>query len=216
MFELALKTLVAYLMGALMGALILGAFSGVDIRTLGSGNAGGTNALRTRGKAFALGVVVIDVLKGWLVVAWLPGITLPMMPSTTNMSLDWVTGACAVAAVIGHLYPVWFDFRGGKGAATTVGVVLGMAPTMMGPLLLVWVLTLVSTGYVGLATMLAVSMLPVTAAASDPPALSRLVAMLVIAGLVIYAHRANLTRMLEGNEHRARRVWLFRPRVDRS
>ena len=69
MLELAVKTLVAYLLGSLMGALILGAFRGVDIRTQGSGNAGGTNALRTQGKAFALGVIVIDVAKGWFAAA---------------------------------------------------------------------------------------------------------------------------------------------------
>jgi glycerol-3-phosphate acyltransferase PlsY len=216
MLELALKSLAAYLLGALMGALILGSFTGVDIRTQGSGNAGGTNALRTQGKAFALGVVAIDLFKGWCAVVWVPALALPGTLIASALPRDWIIGACAIAAVLGHLYPVWFDFRGGKGAATALGVVMGVAPLMLAPVALVWLVVLLLTGFVGLATILAVSALPLVAAAQEPASLPWLATTLVIAAAVIYAHRGNITRMLDGTEARARRLWLFRPRSDRS
>jgi glycerol-3-phosphate acyltransferase PlsY len=217
MLELGVKTLLAYLLGSLMGALLVGRLRGVDIRQLGSGNAGGTNALRTQGKAFALGVIVIDVLKGWLAAAWLPAASLPGVAPDPAVAHNWLTVACASAAVLGHVYPVWYDFRGGKGAATLVGVLAGVAPAMLVPVLLVWLATVMLTGYVGLATMLAAVAFPATQAvlvawlghAYDDALLAFGLAM---AAFVVYTHRSNLARMRAGTENRARRLWLFRPR----
>src|SRR5687767_15902764 len=108
MLELGLKVLMAYLLGSIVGALAIGQLRGVDIRTLGSGNAGGTNALRTQGWRFALGVVLIDVGKGALAAALASRLPLP--------GSAWMLAA-VLAAVAGHVWPVFHGFRGGKGAA---------------------------------------------------------------------------------------------------
>src|SRR5580692_11002834 len=97
MLELGLKSLLAYLLGTLLGSLILGRLRGVDIRRMGSGNAGATNALRTQGKAFGLAVLIIDVLKGVAAVAWLPSAVLPGIAPDPALPREWLTLACAAA-----------------------------------------------------------------------------------------------------------------------
>jgi glycerol-3-phosphate acyltransferase PlsY len=209
MLELAVKTLIAYLLGSLMGALILGAFRGVDIRTQGSGNAGGTNALRTQGKAFAFGVVVIDIAKGWFAAAILPALALPGLAADPALARDWLAVSCATAATAGHVWPVWYEFRGGKGAATVIGVILGIAPGLLPTLLGVWLCVVMLTGFVGLGTMLGVAALPVAILWRAPADSALLAFALVIAAFVIYTHRSNIGRMIAGNENRARKLWLF-------
>jgi len=211
MLELGLKTLLAYLLGALIGSLIVGRLrGGVDIRTLGSGNAGGTNALRTQGFGFAAWVMLIDVGKGWIATAWLPGLNIPFVGLDAAVDRDWLAVACATAVVMGHVYPVWFGFRGGKGAATLIGVLAGLQPTALLPIFLVWLIVVLLSGFVGLATMLAVTSFPIYIAASaaqpEPALLSFGCAMVIF---VCYTHRANIARMLAGSENRARRLWLF-------
>jgi len=208
MLELAVKTLIAYLLGSLMGALILGTFRGVDIRTQGSGNAGGTNALRTQGKAFALGVVVIDIAKGWFSAAVLPGLALPLVATDAALGRDWLAVACAIAATAGHVWPVWYEFRGGKGAATVIGVILGTAPTLLPALLGVWLVVVMLTGFVGLGTMLGVGALPLAVLWQRPADTAMLTFAVLIASFVVYTHRSNIQRMLAGNENRARKLWL--------
>lgn len=212
MFELALKSLFAYLIGSLMGALILGALRGVDIRKLGSGNAGGTNALRTQGKLFALGVVAIDVAKGWFAAAVLPGLALPGDSAGSAPDRVWLAVACATAVTVGHVYPLWFEFRGGKGAATLIGALLGLAPVFLPPLLLVWLLVVIVTGYVGLGTMLAVAALPVILAWRAPQQWALICFALAMVPFIAYTHRGNIARMRAGTENRSRRLWLMRPR----
>jgi glycerol-3-phosphate acyltransferase PlsY len=210
--ELGLKTLLAYLLGAVLGSLVMGRFRGVDIREQGSGNAGGTNALRTQGWRFALGVVVIDVGKALLAVGLLPGLSLPLVGIDPAVDRDWLTMACATAVVVGHVYPVWYEFRGGKGAATLVGAVAMLAPAALLPVIVVWLATVMLTGFVGLGTVLGTATLPVYFALSEPRAAPFIVFGLVMAAFVAYTHRENIERMRAGNENRARRLWLLRPR----
>jgi glycerol-3-phosphate acyltransferase PlsY len=210
--ELGLKTLLSYLLGSLLGSLLLGRLRGVDIRTQGSGNAGGTNALRTQGKLFALGVIVIDVGKALLAVGVLPGLALPGVGIDPAVDREWLAVACAVAVVTGHVYPVWYEFRGGKGAATMLGAVGVLAPMALVPVLLVWLLCVLATGFVGLGTMLGTATLPVYFALRDPPSTPLLVFGLLMTLFVIFTHRANVQRMRAGSENRARRLWLLRPR----
>ena len=123
MLEFITKTVLAYLLGSVIGSLIVGKLrGGVDIRTQGSGNAGGTNALRTQGPLFAFWVMVIDIGKGWLAAGVLPGATLLIFVTDQQSTSPWLSIACAAAAVIGHVYPIWFGFRGGKGVACALGV----------------------------------------------------------------------------------------------
>jgi glycerol-3-phosphate acyltransferase PlsY len=212
MLELGLKVLLSYLVGALNGALVVGKLAGgVDIRTLGSGNAGGTNALRTLGKWFAFRVMVIDVGKGFLPPWLLPALALPGVPVDPEVSRTWLTLACAGAVVVGHCYPVWFHFKGGKGAATSIGALLGIAPGLTVPALVVWCLVVTSTGFVGLATMLAAAALPAWVALTQLPERRELFWFLVALALfIVYTHRGNIQRLREGRENRLEKAMLWR------
>jgi glycerol-3-phosphate acyltransferase PlsY len=212
LIELGFKTLIAYLLGSVIGSLLLGQLKGVDIRTQGSGNAGGTNALRTQGWAFALGVIAIDVGKALIAVGWLPGAALPFVPVDATLARDWLAVACATAVVLGHVYPVWYQFRGGKGAATLLGAVFVLAPFALVPVVAVWLLTVMLTGFVGLGTMLGTATLPLYFGLAMPGRAAFVLFGILMTAFIVYTHRSNLQRMRRGNENRARRLWLLRPR----
>jgi glycerol-3-phosphate acyltransferase PlsY len=213
MLELGTKMLAAYLIGALLGSLIVGRLRGVDIRSMGSGNAGATNALRTQGKLFGLLVLLIDIGKGVLVIEWLPTAAWPSVGLDPTLSREWLTLACGLAVVVGHVYPVWFGFRGGKGAATVVGVVAAIELRLLVPLLGTWILMVLLFGYVGLATMAAGLGLLIAVCLLEPADLPLIGFCAVLAGFIVYTHRSNIARMRAGNENRVRRLWLFRPRA---
>jgi glycerol-3-phosphate acyltransferase PlsY len=210
--ELGVKALLAYLLGSLLGSLLVGRLRGVDIREHGSGNAGGTNALRTQGWRFALGVVVIDVGKALLAVGALPGMSLPLVGLDPSLDRDWLGVACAAAVVAGHVYPVWYEFRGGKGAATLLGAVAVLAPVALIPVIAVWLGCVMLTGYVGLATMLGTATLPVSFLMMRPPNAAFVVFGLAMTAFVAYTHRSNIARMYQRRESRVKRLWLLRPR----
>jgi glycerol-3-phosphate acyltransferase PlsY len=213
MLELGVKLVMAYLLGTALGSLILGMFRGVDIRSMGSGNAGATNALRTQGKLFGFLVLLIDIAKGVLAVWWLPAAVLPGIGIEADLSRAWLTMACGFAVIVGHVYPVWFDFRGGKGAATVVGVVAGLELRLTVPLLLSWCVVLLLSGFVGLAAMLSTVALLVAVYILEPNNVPLLTFCAAVSAFVIYTHRSNIARMRAGKEHRARRLWLFRSRA---
>jgi acyl phosphate:glycerol-3-phosphate acyltransferase len=198
----------------MIGSLIVGQLrGGVDIRKLGSGNAGGTNALRTQGVGFAVWVMLIDIGKGWIATAVLPGLVLPAIGVDTQIDRDWLTVACAAGAVLGHVYPVWYQFRGGKGAATLIGVLIGIAPAAVLPIMIVWLVVVALTGFVGLATMLAVLAFPLYILISqDEPSLAYMAFGVAMVFFVCYTHRSNIERMRAGTENRAQRLWLLKPR----
>jgi glycerol-3-phosphate acyltransferase PlsY len=202
---LVLLLIAAYLLGSLSGSLLLGRMVGVDIRKQGSGNAGGTNAFRTRGWRFALAVVAIDIGKGALAA----GLALLLWEGEWRFSAVEMALACAFMAAAGHTWPVFFGFRGGKGAGTLFGGVAVAWPLALGPLLLVWLVCLLSTGYVGLSTVLAaVALLPLAwwlAPQHVPFALAA-------AAFIAFTHRSNLMRLYAGNEHRFERARLLRRR----
>src|ERR1043165_7034856 len=120
MIELLAKALAAYLLGNVMGGQIAGRLRGIDLRAIGSGNIGATNALRTQGKKFALLVLAIDVGKGVVAAGALPWLPWPWSPPA--FSREALAYACGAAAAVGHCYPVLHKFRGGKGVATLAGV----------------------------------------------------------------------------------------------
>jgi acyl phosphate:glycerol-3-phosphate acyltransferase len=213
MLELGVKILIAYLLGTLLGSLTLGRLRGVDIRRMGSGNAGATNALRTQGKLFGFLVLTVDIAKGVFAVWWLPTAVLPVVGIDPDLPRQWLTLACGFAVIVGHVYPVWFGFRGGKGAATVVGVIAAVDLRLLLPLLVSWFVVLVLWGYVGLATMLSGVALVAAVYVLEPnnvPLLSFCVAVTIF---IIYTHRGNIARMRAGQENRVRRLWLFRSRA---
>ena len=204
MIELGLKVTLAYLVGAVLGSLLVGFFyGGVDIRKAGSGNAGGTNALRTQGKVFALWVMVIDIGKGILAAAVIPPLVIPGVGLDPSVDRSLVLYAVAFAAIVGHVFPVWFGFRGGKGGATAAGLVCYLAPAAALPVLGSWLLIVFTTGFVGLATisasLIAVIFLGFTAL---PEESGLFLFACGTAGLLTYAHRGNIRRMLDGTESR--------------
>lgn len=213
MLELGLKVLVSYLLGSLNGALIVGRFVGVDIRKLGSGNAGGTNALRTMGRGFAARVMVIDVLKGVLPPLVFPSLAVPGVGLDPAVGREWLAVGCAAAAIIGHCYPVFFGFAGGKGAATAVGAIGALNPLLLMPGALVWLGVLGVTGYVGLATMLAAAVLPAWLLIRGIPGGDPLVwFVLALAAFIVFTHRGNLQRLLAGTENRIESAMILRRR----
>ena len=188
----------AYLLGSLSGSLLLGRLRGVDIRTHGSGNAGGTNALRTLGWRFALGTVLIDVGKG-VAAAWL---------ARRFGDAAWVPYAAGFAAMLGHVWPVFHGFRGGKGGGTLVGVLLVLWPLAVPVVIGAWAVVLVASGYVGLSTIVAAaSLAPLALIAGERP--GRIVFAVGVALFIAFTHRANLARLRAGTERRFERARLF-------
>ena len=209
--DLILKILLAYLLGSIVGSLLVGRLKGgVDIRKSGSGNAGATNALRTQGAVFAICVIVIDIAKGWIAAALLPGLALPGVAPSREMQAQWLPPLCAFAAILGHVFPVWHGFRGGKGVATLVGAFAGIELALLLPLFATWLGVVTISGFVGLASIIAACAIPVYLLMRDGPVLSPVMGFaLSCALLVIYTHRGNVRRMRAGAEPRARRLWLF-------
>lgn len=211
MTELLLKAVLSYLLGSIVGSLLIGRLrGGIDIRHLGSGNAGGTNALRTQGKWFAFWVLVIDIGKGWVATRLLAGAQIPQIPSPPPAWHAWAVAACGIAVMLGHVYPLWHGFRGGKGVATLVGAVLGAAPVLLIPVLMIWLVAVILFGFVGLASILGAVTFAIAAATGGvPPRLPLLTFAVLSAVLIAYTHRSNIARMMAGTEPRARRLWLL-------
>ncbi len=184
---------VSYLVGSLTFATILVRLtSGIDIRTVGSGNAGGTNVLRTSGKGLALVVALLDVLKGVVAV---------LLMKTITYDPRWL-GAAAVAAILGHVFPVFFGFRGGKGVATAVGSFSVLSPGSVLVIVAVFVLVVSATRYVSLGSVTAACLLPVTMGLVFKAPEGAVIAAVVAATLLVISHRTNIGRLLSGTERR--------------
>jgi acyl phosphate:glycerol-3-phosphate acyltransferase len=202
-----LALLLAYLLGSLSGSLLLGRLQGIDIRRAGSGNAGGTNALRTRGWRFALAVVAIDIGKG-AVAAWF---ALRLHRDGLPVSADGLALAALLVAAAGHAWPLWFGFRGGKGVATLLGGVLLLWPQAIPLALLAWLLVLGASGYVGLASI--VALLALLPQALWLGGVEHLAFAVAASAFVVFTHRGNLQRLHAGTEHRFERARVLRRRA---
>lgn len=218
MTELLVKALLGYLLGSIVGSLLVGKLrGGVDIRHMGSGNAGATNALRTQSKAFAFWVLLIDIGKGWIATGLLAGARVPGTGVAPEHWRAWSVAVCGIAVILGHVYPLWHGFRGGKGVATVVGAVLGASPVLLVPMLVVWLLAVILFGFVGLASILGAVTFVVAAAACGVSQRTPLLTFAVLSAILIaFTHRANIARMIAGTEPRARRLWLLGAARSRS
>lgn len=200
-----LLMLAAYALGSLMGGLIVARLKGgVNLRASGSGNIGATNALRTQGKGFALAVLLIDVGKGVVAALLLP--RLAGVAATPELGY-----ACGAAAVLGHCYPLWHRFQGGKGVATVAGVFAALLPASFPWMLLAFALVVLLTGTVSLATLggSVVALLHV-ACFSEQGLFSGAGAFTTaMALLVLVKHRANWARLRAGTEPRFERARLL-------
>lgn len=212
MLELGVKFLISYFIGSIMGAMVMGKLrGGVDIRTMGSGNAGGTNALRTQGVLFALGVIIIDIGKGVIGAGVVPELNIPLVPQDPTVSRTWLTLCCAAAAVLGHVWPIFHDFKGGKGAGTFIGTLIVLAPKVIIGVVFVWISIVIIFGYVGLATMTAAVALPIYLSfgmmLEEQPLF---IYATIMAMCIIFWHRLNIRRMRDRSEYRNTRLMIFR------
>jgi len=181
-----------YLLGAVPFGFLAGRLWGkVDIRTLGSGNIGATNVLRTLGTLPAALVLLLDAAKGWAAVAGAIGLGLS----------DLAVAGAALAAVAGHNWPVFLGFRGGRGIATALGVLIALAPAVAAVLTGVWLVVVLLTRYVSLGSIIASGLLPVLLWAGGFP-LPYTLAGLILAVTAVWRHRPNIQRLLAGTEHR--------------
>ena len=199
MIGLLMKIALSYMLGSVSGSMLMGSLRHVDIRQSGSGNAGGTNAFRTQGFKFALAVVLIDIGKGLLATWLFPQFELGELDFGVSFESQMLS--CGIAAVLGHCYPLWHGFRGGKGAATAVGTLMVIQPLALIPMIFVWLMVLILTGWVGLATVLAgVSLIPAILVLDGPG--GRLWYAIVLAALMVFTHRSNIRKVLNGTEYR--------------
>lgn len=194
----------SYALGSVSFAWILVRLVGRrDLRAIGSGNLGATNAGRILGRRWAVIIYALDLLKGLLPVVLAPGIAGPFIGDSIPMGIP-----AGLAAILGHVFPLWFRFRGGKGVATSSGVVLGLAPAAALVAFAVWLVALAAGRMVSLASMAAALALPVATVilpGGTGPRTSRLVFFGALAALVIAKHRANIVRILAGKEPRVGR-----------
>jgi len=210
MSAVLLKAILAYLLGGLVGSLLIRRVTGgVDIRTLGSGNAGATNAMRILGRKVAVLVLLIDLAKGWIATGYLAPWGIPGIAQTPG-GQEWSVPVCGLAVMLGHVYPVWYGFRGGKGFATLIGAVLGISVLQLVHMLLVWLVVVILTGYVGLASIVSAAGLAVAVAVGHQAPRTPLVTFAVLSTLLMaFTHRSNIQRMLAGTESRAKKLWLL-------
>lgn len=205
MTALIFKVVMAYLLGSLSGSLLLGKFKKIDIRRQGSGNAGSTNAFRTQGLLFGLGVIIIDISKGFLAAWWIPSLDFGASVAVVDPAV--LVMACGFAAVLGHCFPLWHGFRGGKGAATAVGAMMVIEPWLLLPVAITWLVIVLSTGYVGLATVLSgFSLVPTAWYLGDN---TLLVFSAVLALFLLFTHRRNMRNLRDRTEPRFKRLQMF-------
>ena len=190
-----LFVLAAYVAGATPSAYWIGrAFHGKDLRTLGSCNLGATNAFRVLGWQAALRVVVVDIFKGFAPVWWFPGLD--------DQTAVWWTVAYGAAAIVGHVFSFWVRFRGGKGVATSAGVLAAVAPVAALAGFVAWVVALLVTRTVSVASIVAALTVGVAGMFIPGIGVSGRVFFGFIALFVVWAHRSNIRRLLAGEEPR--------------
>ena len=199
-----LTAVVGYLLGSFPSGLLISRTRGVDIRKHGSGNIGATNVLRVLGKKWGYFVFALDALKGFAAVRIAFAIALAAGPAIIPRELVAIAGG--LACILGHTFPVWLRFRGGKGVATSAGVLLGLMPLAVVSVFAVWVILFQLTRYVSVASIGAAATLPVFVMLYLRLDLltgaSLLPFSILIAGVVVWRHRSNMKRLFQGEEER--------------
>jgi len=191
----------AYLAGSIPSAVWAGKlFHGIDVREHGSGNAGATNTMRVLGWKTGIPVLIFDLFKGWLA-AMLPEFLQAAPEGSETLMILQI--ACGLAAIIGHVFPLFAGFRGGKGVATTFGVLLALHPLLTLTCAGIFLLVLLASGYVSLGSMTAVAMFPILLVTLfRTPSVWLIVFSAIVAVAVIITHKKNIKRLLRGEEKR--------------
>lgn len=211
--QLLLLLVFSFITGSFPTSIILGKLvKGIDIREHGSGNAGGTNVFRVLGWKPALIVVLIDIFKGWLPTAIYATILFKGQP-ITDIGVTQIL--CGFAAVLGHTYTIFAGFRGGKGIGTLAGMLIALFPIALPLCLLVFIITLILTGYVSLSSIFATVALPIILLVIpifgiQQSSLSLLIFALLVPWFAIFTHRSNIIRLRDGTENRFEKAMIFR------
>ena len=207
--QIMFNIILSYLIGSISGSMLFGKLYGIDIRTMGSGNAGGTNAFRSVGPIFAFGVVIIDILKGIIAVLFISKLKFySIMPLEISEYLQII---CGVAAVLGHVYPIYYKFKGGKGAGTLIGIIGVLFPESISYALLSWFIVLIFTGFVGLGTIIASIVLVITTHYIYPGGIQTPFGIfaLLMCIFIVFTHRSNIYRMMQGKENQFKKAMIF-------
>jgi len=194
----------SYLLGSIPFGYVAGKIGGIDIRKIGSGNIGATNVVRVLGKRYGYSVFVLDFLKGF-------GAVKISMSIATDARLEWASPEifgilAAIASVIGHSFPVWLKFRGGKGVATSAGALFGLIPLAALIGVVIWVLIFWFTRYVSVASVVAAATLPlvilIMTRLNQIHGNALFYSSLGLAAVVMWRHRSNFSRLMHGSEPR--------------
>ena len=194
----------SYLLGSIPFGYVAGKIRGIDIRKIGSGNIGATNVVRVLGKRYGYSVFVLDFLKGFSAVKI-------SMSIATDARLEWASPEifgilAAIASVIGHSFPVWLKFRGGKGVATSAGALFGLIPLAALIGVVIWVLIFWFTRYVSVASVVAAATLPlvilIMTRLNQIHGNALFYSSLGLAAVVMWRHRSNFSRLMHGSEPR--------------
>lgn len=199
-----LLTALAYLVGSIPFGLLIAKTQGKDIRTMGSGNIGATNVLRCLGKPLGIACFVLDVLKGYLPAALFP--ILGTGEAGLQDSFPSIGILFGAFAILGHNFPVFLKFKGGKGVATSAGVLLGVAPLAVAIGVLTWVIVFYTSGYVSLGSIIAALVVVLTGwVRVGHYGIVTALALTLLGALAIYRHRENIKRLVNGTENKFRR-----------
>lgn len=197
-----LTALAAYLLGSIPTGFLVAKARGVDIRTVGSGNIGATNVFRFLGKPAGIFVLFADALKGWLAVVIVTRIvTNAFRIPGDQMTQEWLAICAGVCAILGHNFTCWLHFKGGKGIATSAGVLTALVPLSLLIILSVWIVVFAFTRYVSLASICASFTLPFAAWLTHE-SVTMIIITAALAILAIYKHKANIKRLINGTESR--------------
>jgi acyl phosphate:glycerol-3-phosphate acyltransferase len=201
---------VAYLLGSIPTGYLVGRARGVDLRSLGSGNIGATNAFRILGKTAGTLVLLVDAMKGWLAVSVAPRLASRIYGLATPdiSTIEYLQIIAGVMVILGHNYTCWLKFKGGKGIATTAGVLAALIPLTFVASLSTWIIVCLLTRYVSVASIAAAVMLPVATllvhvfTRLEGYDLRMIIVALVMGGLAIYKHKGNIERLMNGTENK--------------
>jgi glycerol-3-phosphate acyltransferase PlsY len=194
-----LSGVTGYFLGSIPTGYLVAAARGIDIRTVGSGNIGATNVFRYLGVPAGIFVLLADAFKGWVAVIIATNVFLAS--SASGPAREWSAITAGLLAILGHNFTCWLHFKGGKGIATSAGVLLALVPAALLFILGMWILVFVSTRYVSLASICAAAALPVSTWLTGQSS-TMICITAVMGGVAIYKHKANIQRLLKGTKNR--------------
>ena len=214
-FNFILNSFLSYLIGSLSGSILIGKLLKVDVRKKGSGNAGATNTFRVLGLKIAIAVFIFDCFKGFFATYAIGSLFL--LSDVINMNLNmpyqlYNIILCGIFVIIGHSYPIFHNFKGGKGAATKLGVLIAIFPIGAINMLIIWIIVLIFSGYVSLSTIIASFSLFLNVYFLYPEGLNSIFGYfsIVLIVFILFTHRTNIKRIIDGTENRFDKIRLFK------